>query len=454
MSYQAEYFDEKRIFIPVKLLTRIHSQLRLNSGERSMDGISMHLEKYFNDAFKNNHTDLFHQFNALGIGYKSANVERAIKGKKGMQVANKNYEVSYELLDFLSYASWNKSLINVIFDKVLYWGSDTLYSVSIPDYIKTDLKKYLCNEKSSTSGKESIPQLKTEIKHNITSDKITLDVLPNEVIISMSGDFKEFKENAKYKEIISELTSKAFQLREVLFKSVKEGSIILTLEMDDEDTQKLIVAYKEGRLEKFGVFDIKVKKHTHNIKEKNESIGSQKKIAELNDKMVKGYIERLEYSRFEKLIILIFNFCKEFIHFPYFLFEKVIIYVYLLQNDIESAIKHYEKALKLMPGNTNIYESIAILYEKNNNIINAKEYYEKAIIVSPHNVKILTNFANFLEKNFNDKKRAIKLYEEALKIKPLYRPAVIGFSILFKEETNNILQKRIIVKQEDQFNTN
>src|ERR1035437_6256729 len=143
MGNSSIYISENKLSVPERLLRLLHSQLKLKTIEyassRSLDSISNYLEKYFHNEFKQKNYDLFHVCNAHGIGFSSGNIERAFKGKKGKQKVNLNTEVSYELLDFLCYASCEKQLHEMIFDPHTDWGVKTVYSVTIPEYVNGEI---------------------------------------------------------------------------------------------------------------------------------------------------------------------------------------------------------------------------------------------------------------------------------------------------------------------------
>src|ERR1035437_2599485 len=143
MSNSSIYISENKLSIPERLLRLLHSQLKLKTiayaSSRSLDSISNYLETYFNNEFRQKNPDLFHVCNAHGIGFSSANIERAFKGKKGQQKVNLNTEVSYELLNFLCYASCERQLHEIIFDPTEDWGGKTVYSITIPEYAQSEI---------------------------------------------------------------------------------------------------------------------------------------------------------------------------------------------------------------------------------------------------------------------------------------------------------------------------
>jgi len=161
-----KYFNDNRLEITGKLLFYLHSQLKVKTLEftsnkyDSIDCISEYLESYFKNEFKEKYTSLFHLFNSSGIGLSAANVERALKGKKGKQIVNKNVEVSYMLLDLMSYASWGISLLEVILDQKNNWEDITIYSVEVPKYIQDLHDEIKKPESTSTPKNENEPSSK------------------------------------------------------------------------------------------------------------------------------------------------------------------------------------------------------------------------------------------------------------------------------------------------------
>lgn len=151
------YLSDEKLFVPKKLLIRLHSQLKIHTyhynKHKSWDSISDYLKNYYK-GLKIMEPYLFDVFNSLGIGLSSGNIERAIKGKKGKQKVNVNIEVFYGLLDFLCYASWGQSLINLIFISNEDWGKQTAYSIDIPDYVYGELSKFF--EKDSFIASSSL----------------------------------------------------------------------------------------------------------------------------------------------------------------------------------------------------------------------------------------------------------------------------------------------------------
>lgn len=168
-----KYFENNRLQIPEKLLFYLHSQLKIKSLEfthnryDSLDSISDYLISYFKEEFKVNHSILFHLFNSKGIGLKSANIGRALKGKKGKQIVNKNIEVSYILLDLMCYASWNKSMLEALLDTESNWEDNTVYSVEIPEYVQKDID----NLKIHTPMNDPIIETDQASKINIENKK-------------------------------------------------------------------------------------------------------------------------------------------------------------------------------------------------------------------------------------------------------------------------------------------
>ena len=115
------YIDDNKLLIPEKLLKHAHSQLIFiliqKFNKKSWDVISNYLSDYYDNKLKEVNIELFHLLNSSGIGLSAANIERALKGKKG----NSKVNVKYELLDFICFAVWGKSLAAIIFDLNANW---------------------------------------------------------------------------------------------------------------------------------------------------------------------------------------------------------------------------------------------------------------------------------------------------------------------------------------------
>jgi hypothetical protein len=138
--------DGSTIWIPKQLLSHLLKALQSKTKPNSMEGISAFLKTYYLTEFQKENSSLFNNCNSIKLnkageirGLSDSTIERAINGVKGGEKAT----VNYDLLDFLCYATWKKSLAEKIADISINWGTESIYSVYIPTYAKAEINKYL-----------------------------------------------------------------------------------------------------------------------------------------------------------------------------------------------------------------------------------------------------------------------------------------------------------------------
>jgi tetratricopeptide (TPR) repeat protein len=90
---------------------------------------------------------------------------------------------------------------------------------------------------------------------------------------------------------------------------------------------------------------------------------------------------------------------------------------YQQQNDLSSAKKHYERAVKLQPNYAEAINNIGTVEYANKNYRRATKYYKRALALQPRSASILSNIGTawFARHNY---KEASRCYEEALAIDP------------------------------------
>jgi len=90
---------------------------------------------------------------------------------------------------------------------------------------------------------------------------------------------------------------------------------------------------------------------------------------------------------------------------------------YLHDNNLEEALKHFQKSLQLDRNDSNIYFNIAFVYDIKSDYQNAIINYNKALRLNPNDINILNNLA-ILYAKLNKKSQAKDLWEKALKLNP------------------------------------
>ena len=82
------------------------------------------------------------------------------------------------------------------------------------------------------------------------------------------------------------------------------------------------------------------------------------------------------------------------------------------------AIDAYEKALELDPKNVNVRVDMGTCYRRTGRADMAAEQFRKAISINPHHPFAHRNLGVVLAFDLNDKKQAIKEFEEYIKLSP------------------------------------
>jgi hypothetical protein len=172
-----------KFYIPENLLKRIHAQLKIIVSEErngiSYDSIGTYLKRYYESFLIIDNEALYYQCLETGIGVSAANIERAIKGKKGAARANIDFEVQYDLLNFLCYVCWKSTLIAMVGISDIDWGMKTLYQVIIQEKdkieIQTLISSRLLEQKKileNPNSQEAVKSKEEKIVNNIKLEGI------------------------------------------------------------------------------------------------------------------------------------------------------------------------------------------------------------------------------------------------------------------------------------------
>ena len=79
---------------------------------------------------------------------------------------------------------------------------------------------------------------------------------------------------------------------------------------------------------------------------------------------------------------------------------------YLRANDVDNALRHIDKVLKLEPKNAEAHQTMALIYTQEGNIEMAEEFYKKAIKYDPKSASARNNYATLLY--------SLERYEDAI----------------------------------------
>lgn len=90
---------------------------------------------------------------------------------------------------------------------------------------------------------------------------------------------------------------------------------------------------------------------------------------------------------------------------------------YQQQNDLESAKKSYQRAIKLQPKYAEAINNLGTVEYANKNYRRAAKYYKKALAIQPRSASVYSNLGTawFARRNYQE---ATKCYEQALAIDP------------------------------------
>ena len=90
---------------------------------------------------------------------------------------------------------------------------------------------------------------------------------------------------------------------------------------------------------------------------------------------------------------------------------------YQQQNDVESARKYYDRAVKLQPGYAEAINNIGTVEYANKNFRRATKFYKRALGIQPRSASVYSNLGTawFARHNY---KEATRCYEEALELDP------------------------------------
>jgi tetratricopeptide (TPR) repeat protein len=87
-------------------------------------------------------------------------------------------------------------------------------------------------------------------------------------------------------------------------------------------------------------------------------------------------------------------------------------------NDLQSAIMHYEHALKFNPTDLSIISSLALAYNTNKQFKESNNMYDKALMVDPDNALLLNNYAYNLSTRGENLEKALDMSKRAVNKEP------------------------------------
>jgi tetratricopeptide (TPR) repeat protein len=90
---------------------------------------------------------------------------------------------------------------------------------------------------------------------------------------------------------------------------------------------------------------------------------------------------------------------------------------YMSKNEIDKAIRSYQKSLKSNPASASVLNGMGFAYYRKGDYPLALEYFKKAVTAKPNDENILYNMGNVYFK-INDYEQAIECYKKSLEIKP------------------------------------
>jgi tetratricopeptide (TPR) repeat protein len=87
-------------------------------------------------------------------------------------------------------------------------------------------------------------------------------------------------------------------------------------------------------------------------------------------------------------------------------------------NDLQTAIKHYEHALKFNPTDLSVISSLALAYNSNKQFKESNNMYDKALMVDPDNALLLNNYAYNLSTRGENLEKALDMSKRAVNKEP------------------------------------
>jgi len=106
---------------------------------------------------------------------------------------------------------------------------------------------------------------------------------------------------------------------------------------------------------------------------------------------------------------------------------------FLEREDYESAILHFNEALRINPDSTNAYANLGIAFMALEDNARATIYYKKALNANPDDPVTLTNYGIAKAKEGNIKE-AVKQFKAAIQIRPDYAQAYYNLAITLDEK--------------------
>lgn len=92
--------------------------------------------------------------------------------------------------------------------------------------------------------------------------------------------------------------------------------------------------------------------------------------------------------------------------------------LYFDAQEPEKAIRAYNKALELKPGNTSVLVDCGVMYRQAKNFDNALEYFKKALAIDPEHQNALFNSGIVLYFDLDRKEEALNAWRKLVKINP------------------------------------
>ena len=226
------------------------------------------------------------------------------------------------------------------------------------------------------------------------ADAATVETAVVDIEITINRDFKSFSE-AEQSDVLKAIGLLLQVKKSVNIKHKREGSVILTLELEAAQAKLLAQAIERGDLAHLMVVSAQIIKPT----EKQGAPHPQDNSVE-NPWLVKS-AKALDEQKYEQAKQLL------------------------------------EQALLVNPDQSDVYNSLALLLEGHfEQYTWAREYYVKALAVDPHNAIAHNNLALLLVEHFQMHEQAKVHYEQALTIDPDYAAAHNNLAVLLRNHFN------------------
>ena len=105
---------------------------------------------------------------------------------------------------------------------------------------------------------------------------------------------------------------------------------------------------------------------------------------------------------------------------------------YKALGQLDTAVKFYQQALVIEPGNASTHNNLANLFKKLGQLNTAIKHYEQAIKIKPDYAEANNNYGNTLQL-LGDSKAAVKYFKRAFAIKPKYAEAYFNLANTLNE---------------------